>query len=142
MAKNVVYYQKGEKVIKDGKTDRRMYIIIEGTVDILLFDGKNKIKVATLKKGDFFGEMSIFTDSPRSATALANENLKLAYIDNEKQLKRFLEINPGFASKMVHILAMRLAATNKILLEEFKEVNNIKYLREMTSYNYYTDEPD
>jgi CRP/FNR family transcriptional regulator, cyclic AMP receptor protein len=139
MAKNVVYYQKGESIIKEGKSGKRMYIIIEGTVDIVLTDGKDKITVATLKKGDFFGEMSIFTDNPRSASAYANEALKLAYIDDEKHLKKFLEINPGFSSKMIHVLAMRLAATNKLLLEEFKEVNNIKYLREMTSYHFYNE---
>jgi CRP/FNR family transcriptional regulator, cyclic AMP receptor protein len=140
MAKNIVYYQKSETIIKEGKTDRRMFIILEGIVDIQLSDGKNRIKVATLKRGDFFGEMSIFTDSPRSATAVANDNVKLAYIDDERHLKKFLEINPGFASRMVHIMAKRLASTNKLLLEEFKELNNFKYLKEMTSYHYYNEE--
>ena len=110
--KKVLHYQKGEYIIKEGHADKRMYIIMEGSVLINLSDGREKISVATLHKGAFFGEMSLFNDAPRSATATALENVKLAYIDNTDQLNKFLHLNPGFASRMAQILAKRLAKTN------------------------------
>lgn len=136
MAKRVVYYKKGEIIIKEGQLDRRMYVILEGFVKISLSDRGDKITVATLKKGDFFGEMSLFNETPRSATATALEDVKLAYLNDIKQLTNFLELNPKFAVKMVHILATRLSKTNEILLGEFREVNKFKYLRDISGYHY------
>ena len=132
----IVYYQKGENIIKEGDQDKKMYIILEGSVKITLSDGNEKIQVATLKKGDFFGEMSLFIDAPRSATATAIGEVKLTYLQDKRQLTNFLEVNPKLSSKMVHILATRLAKTNKILIAEFKEVNKFKYLSESTGYDY------
>ncbi len=123
----IQYYQAGEQIIKEGQTDKRMYIILEGSVLINLSDGQEKISVATLEKGAFFGEMSLFNDAPRSATATAKENLKLTYIDNINELKKFLHLNPSFAAKMAQIMAKRLAKTNEILVKEFKARNRYKY---------------
>ncbi len=137
--KRVVYYQKGENIIKEGNADKRMYIILEGSVKISLSDGSEKLVVAALNKGAFFGEMSLFNDAPRSATATAVGDVKLAYIENINQLKRFLELNPSFASRMAQIMARRLAKTNQILLSEFKEVNKFKYLRDISGYHYFDE---
>ena len=137
--KKVLYYQKGEYVIKEGGTDKRMYIIVDGLVKITLSDGREKIDVANLEKGAFFGEMSLFNDAPRSATATAMTNVKLAYIDNTEQLQRFLHLNPGFAAKMAQIMAQRLAKTNEILIKEFKQENKYKYLNNVTDTNYFVE---
>ena len=136
MSSKIIFYHKGETIIKEGQLDRRMYIILEGSVKITLSDNDEKINVANLNKGDFFGEMSLFNDTPRSATATALEDVKLAILSDKNQLTNFLEINPKFASKMVHILATRLAKTNEILLGEFREANRFKYLSEVSGYNY------
>lgn len=128
MANKVQYYADGEKIITAGKLEKRMYIILEGNVTITLNDNDNNIKVAELKKGDFFGEISLFNNIPRSATATAAGIVKVAYIDNVEQLQKFLVKNPMFAAKMVHILAMRLAKTNEILIGKVSEINRIKEL--------------
>jgi CRP-like cAMP-binding protein len=84
-----------------------------------------------LKKGDFFGEISLFNNIPRSATAIATGNVKLAYIDNSDQLREFLVQNPVFAAKMVHTLAKRLAKTDEILVGKISELNRIKITRDI-----------
>ncbi|MCP4137571.1 MAG: cyclic nucleotide-binding domain-containing protein [bacterium] len=132
MPKQAVYYQNGEVIIRTGETEKKMYIIIEGNVSISLVDGQNTITVANLSKGDFFGEISLFNNIPRSANALALGDVKLAYIDNEEQLRIFLLKNPSFAAKMVHILAKRLAKTDEILIGKISELNKLK--------NYYESE--
>jgi len=131
MGKNIVYFQNGERIIEAGKIETRMYIILEGEVQISLSDKIDKITVAQLKKGDFFGEISLFNNIPRSATATATGNVKLAFIDNSDQLKEFLIKNPVFAAKMVHTLAKRLAKTDEILVGKISELNRIKITRDI-----------
>ena len=126
MAKNVMYFQKGENIIKAGQIENRMYIILEGNANVYLSSGKEHIQVATMGKGDFFGEMSLFTEHPRSATVQASGDVKLVYIDNIAELKSFLLVNPQFAAKMVHILAERLAKTNEILIGKVSEMNRLR----------------
>ncbi|HNW29998.1 MAG TPA: cyclic nucleotide-binding domain-containing protein [Spirochaetota bacterium] len=131
MAKSIIYFQNGERIIEAGKVETRMYIILEGEVQISLSDKIDKINVALLKKGDFFGEISLFNKTPRSATATAIGNVKLAIIDNAEQLRLFLIKNPVFAAKMVTTLAQRLAKTDEILVGKVSELNRLKITRDI-----------
>ena len=108
-----------------------MYIILEGKVQISLSDKIDKIIVAQLEKGDFFGEISLFNKIPRSATATAVGNVKLAFIDSVEMLRLFLIKNPVFAAKMVYTLAQRLAKTDEILVGKISELNRIKITRDI-----------
>jgi CRP-like cAMP-binding protein len=124
----VIKYTDKERIIKSGDIDRKMYIILRGSVRITLTEGKDQIEVALLNKGDFFGEMSLFSNMPRSATATAVGDVELTFIRTKEQLTDFLEKNPKLSSKMVHILASRLAKTNQILLNEYKESKKLRAL--------------
>lgn len=126
MAGRVLRYNAGEKIIEAGKVEQRMYIILEGAVGISLSDGKNTVRVANLQKGDFFGEISLFNSSARSANAIALGDVTVAYLDNLQDLKAFLVKNPSFAAKMVHILAQRLAKTDEILIGKISELNRVQ----------------
>jgi len=126
MVKNVIYFQNGENIIKAGQTENRMYIILEGRVVVFLSTGKETMQVATMGKGDFFGEISLFTEYPRSATVQAIGDVKLVFIDNITELKSFFALNPHFAAKMVQTLAQRLAKTNGILIGKMTELNRFK----------------
>jgi CRP/FNR family transcriptional regulator, cyclic AMP receptor protein len=126
MAPRVLQYKNNERIITAGEIEKRMYIIIDGKVEITLSDGNQKIKVAILGKGDFFGEISIFSNRPRSANVTAIGDIKLAYIDDIQQLKLFLLKNPGFAAKMVHILTERLAKTNELLLDKVSAISRLQ----------------
>ena len=131
MAARVLNYLDGEKIIEIGKMEQRMYILLDGVVEIYLTDGQNRVVDANLNKGDFFGEISLFNNTPRSANAIAQGDVKLAYIDNLQQLKAFLMKNPSFASKMVHILAKRLAQTDEILMGKISEINRLQVTGEV-----------
>lgn len=126
MSRRVLYYKAGERIIAAGQVERRMYIITEGEVAITLSDGAVKAVVAKLQKGDFFGEISIFSNRPRSADAHAIGDVKLAFIDDDQQLKKFLLVNPSFAAKMVHVLVERLAKTDELLLGKMNEIKRLK----------------
>ena len=64
MAARVLNYLDGEKIIEIGKLEQRMYILLDGVVEISLTDGQNRVVVANLNKGDFFGEISLFNNTP------------------------------------------------------------------------------
>jgi CRP/FNR family transcriptional regulator, cyclic AMP receptor protein len=131
MAPRVLQYKNNERIITAGEVEKRMYIIIDGKVEITLSDGSQKIKVAVLGKGDFFGEISIFSNRPRSANVSAIGDVRLAYIDDIQQLKLFLMKNPGFAAKMVHVLTERLAKTNELLLGKVSAINRLQITRDI-----------
>jgi CRP/FNR family transcriptional regulator, cyclic AMP receptor protein len=127
MSQNILEFNDGDQIIKAGILEKRMYIILEGSVAISLSDeNNNSIVVANLVKGDFFGEISLFYDQPRTADVVALGTVKLVYIDNKEQLKLFLIKNSGFAAKMVYILAQRLAKTDEILIGKISELNRLK----------------
>ncbi len=131
MAKKVLQYRSGEKIIRAGTRESKMYIILEGSVVITLTDGNESIILTELRKGDFFGEISLFINTPRSATVTAVTDCRLAYIDRIEELKAFLIKNPSFAAKMVQILARRLAQTDEILVGKISEMNRIKITQDI-----------
>jgi CRP-like cAMP-binding protein len=131
----VAHYQAGEKIIRAGQHEQRMYIVLQGEVTIHLMaeNRKDKVQVAKLGQNDFFGEISFFTNKPRSATVTAETEVKLAVVDNLQTLNAFLIEHPAFAAKMVRILAMRLAKTDEYLVSKAKEVERLEMIMDRYS---------
>ena len=100
-----------------------MYIVLEGSVEIYVVLKGKEVSLSTMKVGDFFGEMALFRDKPRSACARVIQDVRLAVIENKPQLEKFLVDNPLFASKMVNIMAQRLASTNDMLFQKINELS-------------------
>ncbi|MDQ7032509.1 MAG: mechanosensitive ion channel family protein [Desulfonauticus sp.] len=72
-------YLKGDFIVKKGEKDTEMYFILQGSVEI-----KDNDKISlTLYAGNFFGEMSLLTNQPRSADVIAKENVQCMVIDRE-----------------------------------------------------------
>ena len=118
MAGRLLKFKKGDTIVHQGNREKRMYIILKGEVQINLCDEIKEVELAVLKKNDFFGEISLFNDTPRSASAVALGNVELTYLDSDAELDRFLAKNPGFSRKMVRVLSERLARTDDIVREE------------------------
>ena len=86
-----------------------MYIIEEGQVRIyrVAEDGREKT-LALLSEGDFFGEMALIDDEPRSAIAEATEPCVLLAI-HKRDVHSLIQANPSIALSMIQGLSRRLA---------------------------------
>jgi uncharacterized protein YhbP (UPF0306 family) len=64
-------FDEGEVIVRQGAPADKFFIIIEGEVDVVRDEGGEHHELATLKRGQFFGEMAILRDAPRMATVRA-----------------------------------------------------------------------
>jgi CRP/FNR family cyclic AMP-dependent transcriptional regulator len=116
---------KGEFIVKEGDPGDYMFIIIEGKVKVLLKRGKKEIILATLEKGNFFGEMSLFGGNPRSASVQALTDLKLLKI-TRKDIVRLSESNPKLLSEFTMGLCTELCqrvSNTSTSLESYFHIN-------------------
>ena len=72
--------------------------------------GTSYVVLARLKAGDFFGEMSLLTGAPRSATIAAEGSCEVLVLDRAA-LSPLLAADPSIAESLSHSLTARLAAT-------------------------------
>ena len=65
-------FSNGEVIINEGDTGKSIFRLVEGNADVIADYGKkDPMRLAVLKAGDYFGEMAIFEEYPRSAAVVA-----------------------------------------------------------------------
>ncbi len=84
----------------------QMYFLLDGLVDLSV----NKTHVGMVRKGDIFGEMTLITGMPRTATATAKEDCRLITLD-KGQLQTALQASPEFGLLLMGIMITRLRET-------------------------------
>lgn len=77
-AAQVIVANQGKTIIKQGDRDRSMFIILDGKVRVFTYDNEGKqIQLAILSENQFFGEISLLSGVPRTATVQAVEETLL-----------------------------------------------------------------
>ena len=114
-------YASGDFVFKNRAPGEGMYIIMKGTIKITIGTRSGDERVlAELKEGDFFGELALFDNEPRSANALATTDSKLIGFFTADLLS-LQDRNPQMTNKILmnlgSMLGERLRSTNHLLLE-------------------------
>src|SRR5580693_5874168 len=108
----------GSFLFREGDLGTDMFIIQEGKIEILNRMSDEDRVLATLEKGDFFGEMSVLEDMPRAASARALTDAKLLQI-NGSTFDQMLQGNPEIAVRMMRKLSRRLRETDELLKTSF-----------------------
>lgn len=108
-------WNAGQVIFVQGAAGNAMYIIERGDVNIHLpGEASRRVSLADLSHGEFFGELALFDEEPRSATALAATDVELLELDHEA-LGKYLESRPRAAMAFLQTLAKRLRETNAML---------------------------
>jgi CRP-like cAMP-binding protein len=91
--------KKGTVIIKQGDRGTAFCIIGEGKVSVWIEKSGFKTKVAELSQGQYFGEMSLISDEPRSASIVAEEDSELYVLGRGNFEKIFMD-NPTVAEAL------------------------------------------
>jgi len=119
-----ITYRDGEIIFEKGDPGSEMYFIEEGAVEIVQFVELKKKVLVTYKKGDFFGEMVLFDDKPRSATAVARGTTRLFAVTKET-LNSQVQKKPEITQALLKALSARIRGSNQAiskLTEKNKEL--------------------
>ena len=113
--------KRGQVLVREGGAGEEMFVVLRGSMVISkAVTGRVEQVLARIGPGDFFGEMSLFDRSPRSATVQADADATLLVLDREA-LRRLTEQNPRAAAAFFHALAQvfieRLRASGDLVAE-------------------------
>jgi CRP/FNR family cyclic AMP-dependent transcriptional regulator len=109
-------YGDGDLIFKEGDEGREMFIVQAGEVIVTKQTRRGEMELATLRKGDFVGEMSLLESLPRSATAKARGETRLLAIHPGGFLLK-IRRDPTFAFEMLQNLSKRIRVTNDKLTD-------------------------
>ena len=109
-----VTYEEGDAVFRQGDEGSSLFIVEDGAIEIAYGEGKTRVILATLFNGQYFGELSLFDGSPRSATALALKHSELVRLDRS-DLVDFVNKNPAAALRIIAEMGERLRQTNELM---------------------------
>jgi len=104
-------FSTGTVLFREGDRGEEMFILQSGKVKISKKIRGVEKTLATLEKGEFFGEMAILNDKPRSASAETIEDSDMLVIDR-KTFETLLRSNVEIAIRFIKRLADRLRETN------------------------------
>jgi len=104
---DAVHLAAGDFLFREGDQRDKMYVLLEGEMDIRLGD----YVVETAKEGALIGEMALIDDSPRAANAVAKTDCRLAPID-KRRFHFLIQQHPHFATHVMKELADRLRNMN------------------------------
>lgn len=109
-------FGRGEPVIEEGAAGESMFVMLRGAANVFVSKNGSKIQVATLRAGDCFGEMSLLTGEPRSATVRADGDCYVMEI-GKPVMGKVLSDAPTCMEQLSQLLAQRRMETEGILKE-------------------------
>jgi CRP/FNR family cyclic AMP-dependent transcriptional regulator len=106
-------YPKNSVIINEGDHTDSLYVILSGKVKIFLTDDQQKeVIVAIQREGDYFGELALLDEAPRSASVMTMEPCSLLIV-SRGAFERHLASDPKLAISLMRGLAARLRATTE-----------------------------
>ena len=106
---NTVQLAPGDFLFKEGEKGDKMYVLLEGEIDVFLGD----FVLETAEPGSLLGEMALIDDSTRTANAVAKRTSRLAEIDR-RRFHFLVQQTPHFATYVMKTLADRLRHMNAV----------------------------
>jgi CRP/FNR family transcriptional regulator/CRP/FNR family cyclic AMP-dependent transcriptional regulator len=108
----IVRYREGTPVVKEGASGSVFFVILEGKAKVM----RKGRTVGRLRRGDFFGEMSLLDGEPRTASVVTEANSTFLTVA-AREFHRVLAREPRLALRMLQVMAGRLRATERPLVD-------------------------
>lgn len=105
-------FEPGEVIVGEGEMGVALYLILDGRAEVR----RGRRVLSKLKRGEFFGEMALFDNQPRSADVVAVEATKCLIL-TAWHMHGLVASNPKMALKLLQVMARRLRDTDQALSE-------------------------
>jgi hypothetical protein len=112
-------HDEGSIIINEGDPGSSMYVIASGEVKVFTRGNTGPLYLARLCEGDFFGEVSVLTGKPRTATITASQRTELLRLDKAK-LDGVLSKYPGIRKVLEDFYRKRAEHTVEAMIENLK----------------------
>jgi CRP/FNR family transcriptional regulator, cyclic AMP receptor protein len=126
-------YPAGTVLFREGDDGHEMYVVHSGRVELTRRMRDREAHLLYVPVGEFFGEMAIVNNRPRSATATVIEDAELVVID-ARTFEGMIRARAEIAVRMIRALAARLDNANRqieLLLLRDADHRIVKYLHEL-----------
>jgi small-conductance mechanosensitive channel/CRP-like cAMP-binding protein len=110
-AARMAVYGSGETIVRQGDDGQSMFVVIEGEVRVVL--EPKRAEVARIQRGGYFGEMSLLTGDPRTATVLAAGDVTVVEIGAD-MFRRVIAAHPEAIEKIGMAVMMRRAELDQV----------------------------
>jgi CRP-like cAMP-binding protein len=104
-------YPAGRAVLMEDAWGNAVYFLVSGWVKVRRTNGEDSVTIAILGQGDFFGEMAVLDESPRSTDVIALSPVKLLTVSRD----RFIQIlfkDPQLHHRMLQLMVRRVRQIN------------------------------
>jgi CRP/FNR family cyclic AMP-dependent transcriptional regulator len=98
--------EEGKVLTREGQSGSEFFVIVDGEVSVM----KNGQEIRTLGPGDFFGEIALLEDTPRTATVVAKTPLRF-FVLTRQSFRSMLAHQPELEQKVLAALEERVRAT-------------------------------
>ena len=102
-----VAYKKGTLISREGELSDHLYVVASGSLKIVKIKNGVKTILSIVAKGETYGEIGLFNQAPRSASAIANEDCEL-WVIQRSALKKFLLEMPEIAYNLLEVFSEKL----------------------------------
>lgn len=110
----VHHYGRGERLIREGDQGDSMFIMLRGTAAVSIAKNGTGVRVGVMRQGDCFGEMSLLTGEPRSATVRADADCEVLEISKDV-MAEILRESPECLARLSELLAKRKVEGDNIV---------------------------
>jgi small-conductance mechanosensitive channel len=109
-----IHFGRGEKIIEQGAEGASMFVMLQGAAHVSVAQNGSLLRVASLGRGDYFGEMSLLTGEKRTATVRAEEDCEVIEI-SKSAMAAVLREAPECVTQLSELLAARKMETEGLL---------------------------
>jgi signal transduction histidine kinase len=109
----------GELVLREGDQGDSLFVVLDGQLEVTKRQGSQDVLLALYKPGQFFGEMALLEQAPRSASVRTLQESRLLVI-SQGAFQTLLSCSPSAPLKILHTVTSRLRSTESALIQNEK----------------------